>query len=83
MTYNGWTNHATWLVNLWWNDNLAELARDKDCGPVNADTAADYVFQLVDSVTNDKTVESRFVSDMFTAYMNEVNWEEIADAANA
>lgn len=77
MVYNGWTNHATWLVNLWWGDNLAEIDE-----PVTAEMAENYVFELADSVTNDKTVESKFVSDMVTAYMNEVNWQEIADAAN-
>lgn len=82
MVYNGWTNHATWLVNLWWNDNLIEIARDVLGEPITAEQAADYVFELADSVTNDKTVEARFVSDMLTAYMNEVNWQEIADAAN-
>lgn len=76
MEYNGWTNHATWLVNLWWGDNLAEIDE-----PVTAEMAENYVFEMAD-MTNDHCVESKFVSDMFTAYMNEVNWQEIADAAN-
>lgn len=71
-TYNGWTNHATWLVNLWWGDDLFEMDI-KD-----ADAIQDFVQDIVQDSSN--TVESRFVSDMVQGYLDEVNWNEIAAA---
>lgn len=68
--YNGWTNHATWLVNLYWGDYI----RDLDVEVENADHLEEIIY------TNcQESVDSSFVMDMFTGYMDEVNWQEILD----
>ena len=71
-TYNGWTNHATWLVNLWWGDDLFEMDI-KD-----AEAIQDFVEDIAQDSSN--TAESRFVSDMVYGYLAEVNWNEIAES---
>ena len=76
-TYNGWTNRATWLVNLWVGDSLAELAQEGS--NVDAQYAMHYVLDLLE--TSGSTVEDAFASDLISYALGDVNWTEIADAA--
>lgn len=73
-TYNGWTNHATWLVNLWWGDSFAEIDEARPQDLIN------FVEAILEH--QDNTVETAFVMDMVRGYMDDVNWQELADAAN-
>jgi len=65
-TYNGWTNYATWRVNLEMFDGSdsywsAELARD-----------------LVEGIIIDSTPEG-VARDYAMAFLADVNWNEIAE----
>lgn len=82
--YNGWTNYATWRINLevfdcsfnpfdYWSDysdiDITELAdRLKE-------NAEEYVFN-----SGSLAVEGSLVESYARAFMSEVNWHEIADA---
>jgi hypothetical protein len=78
-TYNGWTNRATWLVNLWVGNNLAEYAKDDLDQNMTAQDAEQY---LKDDHWLEDVDEWGFSSDLIMLALSEVNWEEIADAAN-
>jgi hypothetical protein len=80
-TYNGWTNYATWRVNLEmfdgfdpadWNDDW------QDNKTVRADLA-DYLketaIQVVEDGCSDK---GGFALDYALAFLDDVNWFEIA-----
>ena len=75
--YNGWTNYATWRVNL-------EILGDMDWYETeHVDT--DYLKELVEDIVfgeyrANNTITSRLAEDYALAFLNEVNYHEIADA---
>jgi len=74
--YNGWSNYATWRVNL-------EILSDMDWYETeHADT--DYLKQLVEDIVFDEyrannTITSRLAEDYARAFLNEVNYDEILE----
>lgn len=43
-TYNGWTNRATWLVNVWFNpENRADVDAAKEAIEKATDAMPDYM----------------------------------------
>lgn len=64
-TYNGWTNYATWRVNL-------ELF-DGSEGTWTADSARDFVEDVIIDSTPDGIAR-----DYALAFISDVNWHEIA-----
>lgn len=72
-TYNGWTNYATWRVNLEVFDGY-----DPDGSPVTADTLEEMADEAL-------TMECRegLTLDYARAFLSDVNWQEIADHINA
>jgi hypothetical protein len=78
MAYNGWTNHETWLVNLWVGGDMVELAQD------GQELDGVYVQECVLDILCDmesRTVEGGFASDLIRSALKHVNWQEIADNA--
>jgi len=72
-TYNGWTNRATWNVNLWlFNDQtryeFLQAIFPSGCG---GPSAAERVCRML---FGDKTPDKCLLSD--------VNWQEVCDAIN-
>ena len=72
--HNGWTNYATWRVNLemfdgldqdGWNDSSAECCRG-------------YAEMIIES----EGAGSGFALDYAMAFLQDVNWQEIADSLN-
>lgn len=77
-TVNGWTNHATWLVNLW----LGEY--NYDPSELSGLSRYDAVQALKDTVDNMVTdygsnEPKGFVSDLINSALADVNWYEVAD----
>jgi len=67
-TYNGWTNYATWRVNL-------ELFDGFDGESMEAD---DYKFMAIEHLESDCSTSS-LAFDYAMAFLDEVNWHEIAE----
>lgn len=75
-TYNGWTNYQTWRVNLEWFDGM-------DCSDWGNDlyeVSKALKEHVVDSIMSqyDMVSDSRVV-DYALAFVQDVNWREIAD----
>jgi hypothetical protein len=68
-TYNGWTNYATWRVNL-------EMF---DGGEWETCTAEDFKQMAEESLEQEA---SGLALDYALAFLSDVNWEEIAEAYN-
>jgi len=64
-TYNGWTNYATWRINL-------ELFDGSD-DSWTADSAKEWVEEIIESTTTEGVAR-----DYAMAFIDEVNWTEIA-----
>ena len=65
-TYNGWTNYATWRVNL-------EMFDGSDtCW--TAESAREFVEEIIESTTQEGVAR-----DYALAFISDVNWHEIAE----
>ena len=72
-SYNGWTNYATWRVNL---EILGNIEFDH---PVTYD----YLEEIVEGIVFDNIVDKDCLAAYYArAFINEVNFEEIAEAIN-
>lgn len=72
MEYNGWTNRETWLVSLWFDEDLS-YAQDELTEPMTATYVESLVFEALSG-----NVIGGFASDMIGTALERVNWEEIA-----
>lgn len=68
-TYNGWTNYATWRVNLEMFDGFDDESMEAD----------DYKLMAIESIEADCTPEG-IALDYALAFIDDVNWHEIAEA---
>ena len=76
--YNGWTNYATWRVNLEIFDGMT--ARDLTGRYVNsASEIKDAAMECAENVIFDCTKEGSLMEDYARAFLADVNWWEIAD----
>ena len=80
--YNGWTNHSTWMVNLWFdNFNFTDdLQKFEDC--TTSDEVLDNITYEI-QLTVEEYVElynrEGFILDVIQSTLNEVNYQEIAE----
>ena len=72
--YNGWTNRATWLVNLWMSENFQMIAEEGVT--VDADYIRDYIEDFLCMESPDP---SGFVQDLIAGALAEVNYFELAE----
>jgi len=73
VTYNGWTNYATWRVSLEVFDDV-EIFMDDWYGEMNADLCQDYAEEVIfDGIPNGLAMDYAY------AFLRDVNWYEIAN----
>lgn len=77
--YNGWTNYATWRVNLEIFDGFdpREHFTAPDEG-FDASELVDYLKEYADSIITMDNIEGLAV-DYARAFLSDVNWYEIAE----
>ena len=78
--YNGWTNYATWRVNL-------EIFDGMDCSDIpmlsrysepNPHEVAEYLKEYVQELLDMDCDPSRLANAYANAFISDVNWYEIA-----
>ncbi|NCU29471.1 hypothetical protein EOM60_02580 [Candidatus Saccharibacteria bacterium] len=78
-TYNGWSNHETWLVNLWMTNDeryYAELCEIVESG----DSLDDQAEALEAFIRSEYDGESSSIwADLINDSLGEVNWHEIVE----
>jgi len=63
-TYNGWTNRATWLVNVWFNPESKEDVEVARATLEEAiDSCPDFLRDFIDDDINWEELESHFDDD--------------------
>jgi len=73
--YNGWTNYATWRVNLEMFDGV-DFASDNDLDAYDlGQTLRDYANDLIY-----EQCDAGLALDYALAFLSDVNWTEIARA---
>lgn len=71
---NGWTNYATWLINLHFEDLLRDY--------IEEDQVQNYSYlraYIQDYLTEVQTLPSGFLQDAMGSFLNDVNWKELYD----
>ena len=68
---NGWTNHETWLVNLWLGDNFVEQMENGQ--KITEDFIRDTVNCLHDSMQNTDPL----MADLLNAAIGSINYREL------
>jgi hypothetical protein len=80
--YNGWTNYATWRVNLEVFDGFDPSdyysAFDADDVHGLADSLQQYAEQVIFECGYDERRPSNLMEDYARAFLQNVNWREIA-----
>ena len=76
-TYNGWTNYATWRINLEIFDgtNLEDMSWDGMDTSDLANALQEYAQEIVFLECNEKSLAYSYAM----AFLSEVNWYEIAE----
>lgn len=74
MTYNGWTNKETWLVNLWLGDGLPEMIDPTD----SLSDIEDRIKELVEMIT-DEVTQAGLLADLLNCALGEINYRELAE----
>ena len=72
-THNGWTNYATWRINLELFDGLYS---DMDGEKVTAESCKEYAEEVLSENGEGLAL------DYAMAFIASVNWQEIADHLN-
>jgi hypothetical protein len=84
-TYYGWTNYATWRVNLEMFDGViaTEWFPPEDGRPATFNVAEylrDYAHEIIEEETSVNVTGSSFARDYALAFLSDVDWFQIADA---
>ena len=74
MSYNGWSNKETWLVNLWLGDSLTMLHEEW------GDLTADDIEQQVDVFVEECSGEMNgLIADLLNCALGEIDYHELAE----
>ena len=77
--YNGWTNYATWRVNLEICDDYCSSLIGEHTFASRADLADALKEYAVEAVTGDSDTSNNLAASYAAAFLDMVNWYEIAD----
>lgn len=79
MSYNGWTNYATWLVNVW-TDGDDEIVRiSSDVGVSLYDRAQRLKEYVQETYLEDIDTKTGLVTDLLMSVFQDVNWKELVE----
>jgi hypothetical protein len=63
-TYNGWTNRATWLVNVWFNpESASDVDLAKDTLEEAQDACPDFLRDFIDMDINWDELRAHFAEE--------------------
>jgi hypothetical protein len=74
MSYNGWKNKETWLVNLWLGDWLTCEQEE------GQEISAEYVREMVNEMASaaGESDMNGLITDLLNCAIGEIDWHEIA-----
>lgn len=75
-TYNGWTNYATWRVNLEIFDGMDIIDYLGPCADIG--TLSLHMKEYAENIIEDQTSENSIAQSYALAFLADVNWYEIA-----
>lgn len=76
MSYNGWKNKETWLINLWLRDRFD---MDKEDGiEISADYIQEYVEEMASALLEGPDANG-LLADLLNCALGEIDYREIAE----
>ena len=78
-TYNGWTNYATWRVNLEMFDGVDPRDISTRFHPDEAYNLGHDLKEYAENIITDYKSETTLAQDYALAFLSDVNWHEIAE----
>jgi hypothetical protein len=75
--YNGWTNKQTWNINLTYSEIFSNMCEEQEFN--DQDHLADAFESLVNELEFDGVTENTLAHGVLSDYLNQVDWEEIAE----
>lgn len=78
-TYNGWTNYATWRVNLELFDGVDPRDISTRFHPDEAYNLGHDLKEYAENIITDYKSETTLAQDYALAFLSDVNWHEIAE----
>ena len=78
-TYNGWTNYATWRVNLEMFDGVDPRDISSRVHPNEAYNLGHDLKEYAENIITDYKSETTLAQDYALAFLSDVNWHEIAE----
>ena len=82
MSYNGWKNKETWLVNIWYMDSMPEYFAEMEQFEVSADELRDAVQYISEESESLSQLPAGLLSDFIATCWADVNWYELAQHLN-
>jgi hypothetical protein len=82
MSYNGWTNKETWLVNIWYMDSMPEYFADMEQFEVEPSELRDAIQYISEECEALSQLPAGLLSDFIQTCWADVNWNELADHLN-
>lgn len=80
--YNGWTNKETWLVNLWYVDEMSTYFADADQYEVDAVELEEAVRYIAEECEALSQLPAGLLSDFINTCWAQVNWRELTESLN-
>lgn len=79
MSYNGWKNKETWLVQLWMGDMFQDMANEGYYDGMDIDDIAERLEASVVDYTDDTVKEqSGLIADFINMCLAEIDFRELA-----
>lgn len=78
MTYNGWTNYATWCVNLWATNEEVYCADYEEAGRQGPSALRAWVEEEMIGLD---AMGACLVTDLLGSILDDVDWDELARAS--
>jgi hypothetical protein len=80
--YNGWTNKETWLVNIWYMDDMPRYFAEMEQYHVEPSELGETVRYISEECEALSQLSSGLLSDFISTCWAEVNWEELSERLN-
>ena len=80
--YNGWKNKETWLVNVWYMDEMPRYFAEMEqyhVEPSELDEAVHYIAEECEALSQ---LPPGLLSDFISTCWAEVDWHELSEALN-
>jgi hypothetical protein len=75
--YNGWTNKATWNINMTYNEIFTTMCEEQTFGDL--EHLAEAFEMIVDELEFQGLKDNSLAQQVVGEYLDQVNWKEIAE----